>query len=217
MSLPPRCSFSPDMYTPDYDPRHANDSPFSFDGEFGLDGRTLPFRTCETPRAYGTPFQDRRLPLLGLSDWDPNFRDDEDDPTCIYYDIEWKLQLKKGRLSKLVEITEENLTLAPSAYWDKFLSVELAATARDKLPEPRYEPDETTVVVSVEKRSERNMRKRFDVLIVDWKTIEDKLRGWAPLFREGNKLRIYISFVYKEVIQPAAATTRSRGRGATGR
>ncbi|ENH66710.1 hypothetical protein FOC1_g10000472 [Fusarium oxysporum f. sp. cubense race 1] len=61
------------------------------------------------------------------------------------------------------------------------------------------------------------MRKRFDVLIVDWKTIEDKLRGWAPLFREGNKLRIYISFVYKEVIQPAAATTRSRGRGATGR
>ncbi|KNB18627.1 hypothetical protein FOXG_16108 [Fusarium oxysporum f. sp. lycopersici 4287] len=185
MSLPPRCSFSPDMYAPDYDPRRANDSPFSLDGEFDLDGRTPPFRTCETPRAYGTPLQDRRLPLLGLSDWDPNFRDDEDDPTCIHYDIEWKLQLKKGRLSKLVEITEENLTLAPGAYWDKFLSLDLATTVKDKLPEPR--------------------------------TIEDKLRGWAPLFREGNKLRIYISFVYKEVMQPAAATIRSRGRGATGR
>ncbi|KAH7183795.1 hypothetical protein BKA60DRAFT_475147, partial [Fusarium oxysporum] len=37
------------------------------------------------------------------------------------------------------------------------------------------------------------------------------------LFREGNKLRIDISFVYKEVIQPAAVATRSRGRGATGR
>ncbi|KAI1012467.1 hypothetical protein LB504_013142 [Fusarium proliferatum] len=217
MSLPPGCSFSPDMYTPDYDPRRANDSPFSFDAEFDLDGRTPPFRTCETPRAYGTPFQDRRLPMLGLGDWDPNFRDDDDDPTCIHYDIEWKLQLKKGRLSKLVEITEENLTLAPGAYWDKYLSVDLAATVKDKLPEPRYESDETTVIVSVEKRSERNMRKRFDGLVVDWKTIEDKLRGWALLFREGNKLRIYISFVYKEIIQPAAATTRSRGRGATGR
>lgn len=216
-NVPPRRHLSPDMYTPDDDSRLANDSPFSFDEELDIDGRTPPFRTCETPCAYGSPFQDRRLPLLGLSDWDPNFRDDEDDPTCIHYDMEWKLQLKKGRLSKLVEITEENLTLAPGAYWDQFLSVELAATVRDKLPEPRYEPDETTVVVSVEKRSERNMRKRFDGLVVDWKTIEDKLRGWAPLFGEGNKLRIYISFIYKEVIQSAATTTRSRGRGATGR
>jgi hypothetical protein len=205
------------MYTPDYDRRHADESPFSFDDEFELDSSTPQFRTCETPCAAGSPFQDSRLPLLGLNDWYPAFRDDEDDPTCIHYDIEWKLQLKKGRLSKLVEITEENLTLAPGAYWDKFLSVELASTVKDKLPEPRYEPDETTVVVSVEKRSERNMRKRFDGLVVDWKTIEDKLRGWAPLFREGNKLRIDISFVYKEAIQPAAATTRSRGRGATGR
>jgi hypothetical protein len=90
-----------DMYTPDYDRRHANDSPFSFDDEFDLDDRTPPFRTCETPCAYGSPFQDRRLPLLGPSDWDPNFRDDGNDPTCIHYDIEWKFQFKKGRLSKL--------------------------------------------------------------------------------------------------------------------
>ncbi|KAH7248180.1 hypothetical protein B0J15DRAFT_401062, partial [Fusarium solani] len=151
-----------------------------------------------------SPFQDSCLPLLQLNNWDPAFRDDELDPTCIHYDIEWKLQLKKGRLSKLVEITEENLTLSPIAYWDRFLSVELAATVKDKLPDPRYEPDEITVVVSVEKRSERNLRKRFDGLIVDWKTIEDKLRSWAPLFREGNKLRIYISFIYKETTQPAA-------------
>ncbi|EXL64494.1 hypothetical protein FOPG_19244 [Fusarium oxysporum f. sp. conglutinans race 2 54008] len=144
------------MYTPDYDPRHANNSPFSFDDD-----------------------------LLGVThfcfiNWDPNFRADGDNPACVHYDIEWKLQLKKGRLSKLVEITEENLTLAPGAYWDKFLSVELAAIVKDKLPEPRYEPDETTVAVSVEKRSERNMRKQFDGLDVDWTTIEDKLRSWDP-------------------------------------
>ncbi|KAI8716789.1 hypothetical protein NCS52_00973300 [Fusarium sp. LHS14.1] len=153
------------MYTPDYVPRHANDTPLCLDDEFELDYGTPQLPTCDIPCAGG----------------------------------------------------KENLTLAPGAYWDRFLSAELAATVKDKLPELRYEPDDTTVVVSVEKRSERNMRKRFDGLIVDWKTIEDKLRSWAPLFRERNKLRIYISFVYKEIIQPAAATTRSRGRGATGR
>ncbi|KAH7000711.1 hypothetical protein EDB80DRAFT_765851 [Ilyonectria destructans] len=113
-----------------------------------------------------------------------------------------RLQLKRGRLSKLVEIIEENLILAPGAYWDKFLSVELAATVKDKLPEMKYEPDKTTIVVSVEKHSEQNIRKRFDGLVVDWKTVEDKLGSWAPLFRKGNKLRIYISFVYKEINQP---------------
>ncbi|KAI8654444.1 hypothetical protein NCS57_01189800 [Fusarium keratoplasticum] len=214
---PPARRLSPGMYTPDHDPRHANDSPLYLDDELELDYGTPQLPTCDTPCARGSPFQDSCLPLLQLNNWDPAFRDDELDPTCIHYDIEWKLQLKKGRLSKLVEITEENLTLAPGAYWDKFLSAELAATVKDKLPEPRYEPDETTVVVSVEKRSERNMRKRFNGLIVDWKTVEDKLRSWAPLFREGNKLRIYISFVYKEIIQPTAVATRSRGRGATGR
>ncbi|KAH6869397.1 hypothetical protein B0T10DRAFT_501620 [Thelonectria olida] len=218
--LPPRHSFSPDMYTPDYDPRHANNSPLYIDDEFELDYRTPELPTDDNPSASPTQpsqFQDRGLPLLQLSDWDPTFQDDGLDPTCIHYDIEWKLQLKKGRLSKLVEITEENLILAPGAYWDKFLSVELAATVKDKLPETKYEPDETTIVVSVEKRSERNMRKRFDGLHVDWKTVEDKLRSWAPLFREGNKLRIYISFVYKDINQPVAATAWNHGRGATGR
>ncbi|CAG9955973.1 unnamed protein product [Clonostachys rosea f. rosea IK726] len=57
------------------------------------------------------------------------------------------------------------------------------------------------------------MRKRFDGLAVGWKTIEDKLRTWSPLFYEGNKIRIYISFVYKEISQPAAASIRSRGHG----
>ena len=201
------------MYTPGYDP-----NPLYLD-EFEPDYRTPQLPTFDIPIASSTHQshpQHGDLLLLQSRDRNPALQDDEPDPACMQYDIEWKLQLKKGRLSKLVKITEDYLTLTPGAYWDKFLSADLAATVKYKLPESKYEPDETTIVVSVDKRSERNMRKRFDGLVVDWKTIEDKLRSWAPLFLEGNKLRLYISFIYKEVNQPEAVAARNRGRGATG-
>ena len=67
------------------------------------------------------------LPLLQLCDWNSDFQDDDVNPTCIHYDIEWKLQLRKNKKSTtLAEITEENLTLAPGAYWEKYLCLALA-------------------------------------------------------------------------------------------
>jgi hypothetical protein len=56
------------------------------------------------------------LPLLQLTDWNPNLHCDEFPPTCIRYSIEWKLLLKKGRLSKLTNDTEQNLVLATGAF-----------------------------------------------------------------------------------------------------
>ncbi|EYB30541.1 hypothetical protein FG05_35168 [Fusarium graminearum] len=134
----------------------------------------------------------RKLPLLQLSSWDSDFEDDETDPTCIHYDIEWKLKLKKGRVSKLAEITEKDLTLAPSAYWDRFLSAELDKMVASKVPSPEHEPVETIVVVSVDKRSERNLRKQFPGLSIQWKAVEDKIQSWSPLFCEGHKLSLQI-------------------------
>jgi hypothetical protein len=40
----------------------------------------------------------------------------EDSSTCVHYSIEWKLQLRKGRLSKLTNDTEQDRVLAPSAF-----------------------------------------------------------------------------------------------------
>lgn len=101
-------------------------------------------------------------------------------------------------MSTLTEITEENLTLAPGAYWNKFLKQALATRVQDKLPEPRYEPDETKITVSVEKRNERDLRKCFDRTNIEWKAVEDKLTAWSHLFRGGKKLRVDICFIYKE-------------------
>ncbi|GAB1317783.1 hypothetical protein MFIFM68171_07993 [Madurella fahalii] len=71
------------------------------------------------------------------------------------------------RLKLDYEIIEENLTLAPSTYWDRFLKHALAARVQDKLPESRYQSNETKITVSVEKRNERDLRKCFDGINIE--------------------------------------------------
>ncbi|KAK0618868.1 hypothetical protein B0T14DRAFT_565775 [Immersiella caudata] len=107
--------------------------------------------------------------------------------------------------------------LAPGAYWDKFLKQALATRVQDKLPEPKYGPDETKITVSVEKRNERDLRKRFDGTNIEWEAVEDKLRAWSHLFRDGKKLRVDICFICKETTQPVAARTRSSARARASR
>ncbi|KAI3571441.1 hypothetical protein IWW34DRAFT_811837 [Fusarium oxysporum f. sp. albedinis] len=181
-------------------------NPHIYDGDYlDLDYRTPSLPVFDSPGGSlagpsQVPVGTRRLPLLQSKDWDSDFEDDETNPTCIHYDIEWKLQLRKGRLSKLAEITEEDLTLAPSAYWDRFLSAELAKMVASKLPSPEHEPVETTVVVSVDKRSERNLRKQFPGLSIQWKAIEDKIQSWSPLLCEGHKNHDHVPETIRERI-----------------
>jgi hypothetical protein len=94
------------------------------------------------------------LPLLQLGDWNPNLPYDESPPTCIHYSIEWKLLLNKGRLAKLTTDTEQDLVLAPGAFWDRTLMSKLQQLLEKKTPRNKcYEPDETNIVVSVTDRS----------------------------------------------------------------
>lgn len=76
---------------------------------------------------YSTPSQVlNKLPLLGLNDWQEGRVYDEQPPICIHYTIEWKLALNK----RVVESdTEQNLVLAPNAYWERFLNPKLERVA----------------------------------------------------------------------------------------
>ena len=181
--------------------------------EDGLDYRTpdLPvFGSRGTSPAANQPQRSGHgLPLLQLADWDPNLSYDESPPTCIHYSIEWKLQLEKGRLVKLTNDTEQNLVLAPGAFWDQTLKSKLQQLLTKKTPRNKsYEPDETNVVVSVTDRSQRDLTKRFDELEIDWEVVEDQLMAWSDLFRDGKRLRIDISFIYKEATPPVAIRTQ---------
>jgi hypothetical protein len=158
------------------------------------------------------------LPLLQLADWNPSLPYDESPPTCIHYSIEWKLLLKKGRLAKLTNDTEQNVVLAPGAFWDRTLKPKLQQLLEKKTPRNKcYEPDETNVVVSVTDRSERDLTRRFDELEIDWDTVEQQLMAWSYLLRDGKRLRIEISFIYKENTPPVAVRIQQsrRRRGVT--
>ncbi|KAK4232679.1 hypothetical protein C8A03DRAFT_20075, partial [Achaetomium macrosporum] len=153
------------------------------------------------------------LPLLQLDDWDPGLLYNESPPTCIQYSIEWKLMLKKGRLAKLTNETEQNLVLTPGAFWDRTLKPKLLHLLEKKTPRNKcYEPDETNVIVSVTDRSERDLTKRFDGLDIDWEVVEDQLMAWSHLLLDGKKLRVDIWFVYKEASPAAAVSTRQSTR-----
>ncbi|KAL0929596.1 uncharacterized protein CTRU02_215495 [Colletotrichum truncatum] len=163
------------------------------------------------------------LPLLQLDDWDPDLFYDETPPTCIHYCLEWKLLLRKAtstRPAKLASDTEQNLVLAPSAYWERTLKQKLQQLVEKKQPrDMRYEPEETNITVSVTGPSGRALTKRADGLdITFWKDVEDQLTTWGHLFQKGKSLRITLSFIYKEPEHTASTRTRQgTRRGATGR
>lgn len=128
----------------------------------------------------------------------------------LLYTITWKLQLRKGRMAKLTEDTIEDVEVAPGTYWNEVLESELETLVKSKVPEPRYQPDETTITVSTSKRGEHSFLKRFNKLLIDWTIVESKLRTWSNL---GNSLKVAISFIYKED-QPTNKEAKV-GRGAT--
>lgn len=71
-----------------------------------------------------------------------------------------------------------------------------------------YRPDDTTVVVHVQDRSERDFVKRFDELDIEWSILEQQLVLWSNLFRAGRRLRIEITFNYIQTSGGAGVTTK---------
>ena len=152
--------------------------------------------------------QPDKLQLLHIDEWDDENTYDEDPPSCIHYSIEWKVTLNGKLISK---DTEQNLVLAPTFYWPRFLKPKLEKLLRKKVSSnKRVTPDDTNVVVSVTDRSERDLTKRFDETEIGWPVIEKQLVAWGELFRAGKKLRVDLSFNYLET-GPQLATSSRKG------
>jgi len=155
--------------------------------------------------------QPDKLELLHVNDWDEGETYDERLPSCIHYSIEWKVTLNNKLISK---DTEQNLVLAPTFYWSLFLRPKLEKLLCKKLSlNKRVRPDDTSMVVSVTKRSERDLTKRFDETDIDWSVIEKQLVVWGELFRASKKLRVDISFNYLETGQQLPASRKGDKRG----
>ena len=148
----------------------------------------------------------KTLPFVPYDDWLPGESYDDQPPSCIRYVMEWKLTLNKRVAAKQ---TEDDLVLAPSDFWNEELSPKIADIA-NSIGKP-CKADATTIVISVNDRSEKDKTKRFEQLQIDWSIVERQLQAWSHLLRIGKRLRIDITFSYVE----SGKTARNAGRGAT--
>ncbi|KAF4766946.1 hypothetical protein HAV15_009615 [Penicillium sp. str.  len=126
----------------------------------------------------------------------------------IQYLIEWRVTLNRR---VIVKDTEQDLVQMPSLHWPQ-IQARAYEILREKISrDRRIRPDDTTIVVSVNDRSQRDLTKRFDSTDMDWTAIEKQLLTWASLYRQGKELRLKVSVNYIEDSTPLMRTDK-RGR-----
>lgn len=137
---------------------------------------------------------------------------DRQPTNCIHYQIEWRVTLNNRVVTK---DTEQNLALPPSSYWEE-LEEKAGSLLRRKIArDRRVRPDDTTIVVSVKDRSQRDLTKRFESTDIDWTTVEKQLLAWAHLYHLGKKLLLQISINYIEDSGALSTGSDKRGKSST--
>jgi hypothetical protein len=103
--------------------------------------------------------------LLQLSEWEANRPDDELSASFIRYTIEWKVKVNNRSVS---EDTEQDVTLTLSAYWPLVLREKLHKVIKEKVARKRrVRSDDTSIIVSINDRKQRDLKKRFNGLNID--------------------------------------------------
>lgn len=114
-------------------------------------------------------------------------------------------------------MTEDDLIVTPSEYWDGTLK----ATVEDMLQmkkkrTQRVRSEGTAVTVSVNDKSLKDFENFYSSTNIDWKPAEKQLRKWSNLLRMGKKIRVLIAFNYghddDDQARPASRRVEKRGR-----
>ena len=79
----------------------------------------------------------------------------------------------------------------------------------------RVQSEGTAVTVSVDDRSQRDLEKFCGSTSINWAPVEKQLRKWSNLLRIGKRLRVVISFNYRQEDDnsvPASRRVEKRSR-----
>jgi hypothetical protein len=98
----------------DDDSRYAP-NPGNFGRSTGCSLSPSPHRTLPQPP------QDR-LGFLPLAEWERGGEYDQQPPRYVCYTVKWKLLLNNKPVGN---VTEKDLVVAPSQYWEKYLQADL--------------------------------------------------------------------------------------------
>jgi hypothetical protein len=163
------------------------------------------FSERSTPLPQSQPGQ---LSFLDEPEWNSEVTDDENQ-SYIQYVIEWRAAHNNRVLER---DTEQGLVSKPSSYWQEVKQKAEDVLCRKITRKRRVRSDDTTVVVSVNDRSQRDLTKRLEKTDINWTAIERQLLMWKKLFHQGKKLRLSISINYIEDSNPSPSRkTDKRG------
>ncbi|KAJ5823007.1 hypothetical protein N7447_005347 [Penicillium robsamsonii] len=122
----------------------------------------------------------------------------EDNPRLLQL-CEWEECRTDDELPQTSEDTEQDVTLTPSAHWPSVLKGKLEKVLQERVSRNRrVRSDDTSIVVSVNDRKQRDLKKRFNSLDIDWMAVEKQLLAWSKLYTRGKELRLVIVFHYIE-------------------
>ena len=176
----------------------------------GYFGRTPATSCSPSPaphRATDQPQLDQ-LNFLPFAEWKEGGEYDEEPPRYICYTIEWKLILNRKAVGR---VTEEDLVVAPSEYWEETLKAGVEDMLQmKKKRHQRVRSEGTAVTMKSNDRSQRNIEKFYNSTDIDWKSVEKQLRKWSNLLRIGKKLTIVIAFNYRSEDEDHSATASGR-------
>ena len=177
-----------DAYQPQIDDPYAP-TPGYLDRTPSLLSSPSPTRDCATDR-----LQSSQLNFLPFAEWGKGDEYDEYPPHYVCYTIAWKLVLNRKTVGK---VTEDDLIVAPSEYWDGTLKANVEDMLQmKKKRSQRVRSEGTAVTVSVNDKSLKDFEKFYSSTNIDWKPVEKQLRKWSNLLRMGKKIRVLIAFNY---------------------
>jgi hypothetical protein len=90
-------------------------------------------------------------------------------PTCLPYTTEWKMFVNNNTSKN----TEQDQVLQPTAYWHVTLKPKFHRLLQRKVAQDRHiRCEDTTIIASVNYRTELDVTSQFENLNIDWSMIE---------------------------------------------